>query len=352
MSQPKFVLLTGASGVVGTALRPALAHHRVISLTHRAKIDSESVIGDVTQPFLGLDELTYQMLASNVDTVVHCAAKTDFGAGADAAHQLNVVGTKRVLEFAAAAQARVIYVSTAFVTRSKLTRSAQGLMSEGAARPENYLDSKLEAEELLRGSEVPVVIARPSVVVGDSVTGAMANFQGVHMVAAGILRSRFPLLPFATEELVDVIPQDLLAAGLRALVDADVRGGEYWLTAGPHALTSRRFVDQCVAVAEESGIDVTPPRLVSPDMVDRLIRPVLTDVLPPAARKQFDDLLAMAALFAGAESFPTSFGALPGDPAALTLPSAEWFESAFRTSVRFFAHTKRLVPAAAAGATV
>jgi len=83
---------------------------------------------------------------------------------------------------------------------------------------------------------------------------------------------------------------------------------------------------------------VTPPRLVKPDMVDRLIRPVFIDPLPAPARRRFDDLLAMAALFAGAEPFPTSLGA----PLTVDLPSARYFESAFRTSLIYLARTKGL----------
>ena len=49
----------------------------------------------------------------------------------------------------------------------------------------------------------------------------------------------------------------------------------------------------------------------------------------------------MAALFAGAEPFPTSLGA----PLSVDLPSARWFEEAFRASLTYLAHAKGMVPA-------
>jgi thioester reductase-like protein len=339
VSHQKFVLLTGATGVVGSALRPRLAGHRVISLTHRSEVDGEYVHGDVAQPRLGLDQHTYRDLLSTVDTVVHCAAVTDFAAGAEAANRFNVTGTRNVLDFAADAGARLIHVSTAFVARSELTRSAQGAsLRDAAARPEDYLDSKREAEDILRGSGVPTVIARPSVVIGDSVTGEMARFQGIHTIASSVIRGRLPLVPFDPASRVDVIPQNLVAAGLATLVDSGTATGEYWLTAGPYAMTAGRIIEMCVEFAGELGLKVSAPRLVKPDMVDRLIRPVFIDPLPAAARRRFDDLLAMAALFAGAEPFPTSLG----EPLPVDLPSERYFESAFRASLAYLARTKRM----------
>lgn len=341
MSNRKSVLLTGASGVVGSALRPHLARHHVVSLTHRAQVTGEYVHGDVSQPRLGLDEHTYRNLLSTVDTVVHCAAVTDFAAGAEAVNRFNVTGTRNILNFAADAGARLIHVSTAFVARSELTRSAQGAsLRDAAARPEDYVDSKREAEDILRGSDVPVVIARPSVVIGDSVTGEISRFQGLHTVFTAVFRNRLPLLPFNPPAPIDAVPQDLVATALAALVDAPTATGEYWLTAGPHALTAGRMVELCVQVADELGIKATAPRMVKPEMVDRLIRPVFIDPLPPAARRRFDDLLAIASLFAGSEPFQTSLGT----PLCVDLPSALYFESAFRASMTHLARAKGLAP--------
>lgn len=341
MTHSKTVLLTGATGVVGSALRAQLTHHRVISLTHRARVGTRSATGDLTQPWLGLTEGTYRTLASTVDTVVHCAAVTDFSAGADAVNRLNVAGTRNLADFVADADARLIHMSTAFVARAELTRGARGAESrDAAARPEDYLDSKREAEALLRATGVPLVIARPSVVIGDSTSGEMARFQGVHTIVGAVLKNRLPLMPFSPASKVDLIPQDLVAGALRALVDSAVQSGEYWLTAGRRAFTAGRVVELCLEVADELGVDVTAPRLVAPDMVDRLIRPVFIDPLRKQARRQFDDLMAMAALFSGAEAFPTSFGELPFGARSIELPSAEWFESAFRASTIHLAHAR------------
>jgi thioester reductase-like protein len=97
----KTILLTGASGVVGQALAEKLAtRHELVCLTHRTPVQEgvAQVSADLTQPYLGLDTRRYTDLARRVDAVVHSAAITHFGASAQATRDLNVHGTRRILE--------------------------------------------------------------------------------------------------------------------------------------------------------------------------------------------------------------------------------------------------------------
>ncbi|WP_236791065.1 SDR family oxidoreductase [Amycolatopsis sp. GM8] len=304
------ILLTGASGVVGAALLPRLARHRVICLVHRNKPEAaEIVLGDLTIPGLGLDSCTYRNLAREVDVVVHCAATTDFSAGADPTRELNVTGTARLLEFAADAGATLHYVSSAFVARSEASRADIG---DGTADPRDYLASKRAAEQLVRDSGIPGTILRPSVVIGDSATGAIAKFQALYLLAAAIVRKTLPLLPLRPDDRVDLVPQDVLADAVAAVVKHDVRGAEHWITAGEAALTAGRVVELIVAAGDRAGLDVRAPRLVDPEMVDRLVRPAFLEHLPPVTRRRFEDMLAMTALVAGATAFPATLAEIPG----------------------------------------
>jgi nucleoside-diphosphate-sugar epimerase len=312
MTSQRTVLLTGASGVVGTALLPKLAHHNVIALVHRQPPPqgvAGHVTGDLVAPGMGLAEDVARRLAAQVDVVVHCAAVTDFYADAGATAGLNVTGTAQVLEFTRRAEATIHYLSTAFVARSALTRTTAG---EGRVQPADYLASKLAAEELVRHSGLPATIVRPSVVIGDSGTGVISKFQGLHKLALAVLRNDLPLLPLDPAAHIDFVPQDHLAGAVAALMEAGVTEGEYWVTAGERALTTRTVIDVLAGKAGELGIPFTPPRLVEPDMVDRLVRPVFIDPLPRDVRGRFDDMLAMTALFVGADPFPSTVGDIPG----------------------------------------
>jgi nucleoside-diphosphate-sugar epimerase len=316
------LLVTGATGVLGSALLPLLDRHDVVALTHRADLGTSGVAavrGDLTARRLGLDDATYRELVARTTTVVHAAAITDFSVGEPGTSALNVEGTRRVLDLAAEAGARVLYVSTAFVARTELTTEARGDSTwEAEASPEPYLASKRRAEALVTGSGLPTTIARPSVVIGDSATGAVSRYQGLHWVIRGLLRNQIPILPVASSAPVDVVPVDVAARALAALVDAGLPGGEFWLTSGPAAYPVSDLVDACVVAAERRGLPADPPRFVTRDMVERLFRPVFIDPLPRGERRRFDELMAMSALFDGAPVFPTSLGSLPGGPPALT----------------------------------
>ncbi|MEV7617236.1 SDR family oxidoreductase [Streptomyces sp. NPDC089799] len=337
------VLLTGASGVVGSALLPQLSDCHVIALIHRTPVAGadEQLAGDLTAPRLGLDPDAYRALAARVDVIVHCAAVTGFSNGPEATHALNEAGTRRMTELAADAGAVLHHVSTAFVDRNDLTRAQLGQdHGDATARPEDYLDSKRAGEDVVRSSGVPAVIIRPSVVIGDSVTGAISAFQGMHGILHGLLRGVLPLVPVPAESPVDFVPQDLVAATIAGLIRQGRRDGEVWVTAGNSALSTERVMQVVGDTAEELGLDPVRPRMVGPEMIDRLIRPVFIANLHPRARRRFDDMLAMTALFAHGHVFPTGLGREPGVPAA---PRPEELEAALRASVAYMAHAKGMV---------
>jgi nucleoside-diphosphate-sugar epimerase len=313
------LLVTGATGVLGSALLPLLHRHDVVALTHRAQLDGgvATVRGDLTRPRLGLDEQTYRRLADRTTTIVHAAAVTDFAVGEPATSALNVEGTQRVLDLAAEAGARVLYVSTAFVGRAP--HVPQG---GGPGTPTAYLTSKQRAEALVRGSGLDWTIARPSVVIGDSATGAIARYQGLHWLIRGILRDQVPIIAGPADSLVDVVPADVAARALAALVDAGLPG-EHWITAGPAAPTIAHLVDIVLSVAETHGWSPAAPRFVTQAMVRRLFRPVFIEPLPDRDRRRFDDLTAMCSVFEGAPLLPTSLGEIPDGPPAPTRASVD-----------------------------
>src|SRR3954471_1635435 len=118
MSDSLQVLVTGASGVVGSALHTVVGERevRLLPLQHRTPVEGlEAVVGDLLAIRLGMSDSAYRELVARVDVVLHAAAITDFGAGAGRTDGLNVEGTKRVLDLAAEAGARVLYTSSAFV---------------------------------------------------------------------------------------------------------------------------------------------------------------------------------------------------------------------------------------------
>jgi thioester reductase-like protein len=266
--------------VVGRALLQRLGNADVICLVHRSPVTGpaiRSVRGDVSKPMLGLDEPTYDRLASTVGAVVHCAAVTEFNRTDGSLHATNVVGTEHMVAFAARARAVLYHVSTAFVHTT-----ADGDRGRTAL---GYAESKATAEEIVRASGVPHVILRPSVLVGDSETGEIAQFQGLHQVAAGIFAGIVPLIPFDGSWPIDFLPADVVADAIACVVERRVDRGEYWISAGPRSLRIDEAVDVVLDIARELDVRVDAPRFVTPELFDRLIGPVFLDALPHKIRR-------------------------------------------------------------------
>ena len=276
----RIVLLTGASGVVGRALLQRMCDLDVVCLVHRSPVCGPNVTtvrGDIAEPMLGLGEQAYVDLAARVDGVIHCAAVTDFSRTDGSLEATNIAGTEQVAAFAAAANAVLYHVSTAFVHTT--VDGDRGRTAIG------YASSKSAAEQVVRFSGGPYVILRPSVVIGDSVTGEIAAFQGLHQVVAGLFAGIVPLIPFDSRWLIDFVPVDVVADAITCVVENRVSEGEFWISAGDKALSLDEGVAVVVEFARSLGVSIDMPRFVPPEMFDRLIGPVFLDALPTMIRR-------------------------------------------------------------------
>ncbi|GAA1956903.1 SDR family oxidoreductase [Amycolatopsis minnesotensis] len=309
------ILLTGASGLVGSALARALDGHHVISLAHRKPVDGQAVHGDITRPWLGLHPGEYRRLAGTVDVVVHCAGLVHFNAPADRLHDVNVRGVGHILCFAEDAGARIVHGSTAYVTRA-----ADGITLSA------YAHSKASGETLVRESGLSAAIARISTVVGDSSNGRIARLQAFHYLLGAALSGQLPFLPASTATHIDLLPTDTLAHALAALATNDQANGDYWLTAGPAATPLSRIIDIGFPLAagklrdhpRRRDIDPTVfrPRIIDPAVCDQVIDMALSHTKPDAAPSVIQHIVGLMATYNNAPELPTSLGTIPGGPPA------------------------------------
>lgn len=288
------ILLTGASGVVGSALltRYAATNPNLVALAFRRRPDpvAETVWGDIRQPRMGLPEAQFAALASRVGTVVHCAAETGFGQAAGHEYADTIErGTARVIAFAREAGARLIYVSTAYVHP----------MIDEFGPPSAYELAKRAAELQVRESGLDYVILRPSVIVGDSVTGAISQYQGMHFVLEGILNGELPVLPTDERSHADFISQDFLADVIMELATGEHAWGislarELWLTQGTDAISVPLLVAVGNDFAQAHGLTHPPTRTKPYEVIERLFVPALLPSLPRRQRRRFESLLTLA----------------------------------------------------------
>ena len=125
-------------------------------------------------------------LSSRRLAVVHCAASIRFQADSASAepYRTNVLGTDRLLDLCLSLQVSAFHhVSTAYVgdhRRGDLV--LEQLWTSDAHAGNDYERSKIQAENRVvqRLSQLPVVIHRPSIVVGDSVSYRTSTFHGFY----------------------------------------------------------------------------------------------------------------------------------------------------------------------------
>jgi nucleoside-diphosphate-sugar epimerase len=304
----------------------------IVCLVHRTPVDDSrvtSVRGDVRQPKLGLAQSDYAYLAEQVDSVIHCAAVTDFNRTDGSLEATNIAGTEQVLAFASEADATMYHVSTAFVHTE--ATGERGRTAVG------YASSKSAAEQLVSSSGVRRVILRPSVVIGDSESGQISAFQGLHQVAAGVFAGMVPMIPFDPSWPIDFVGCDVVADAIATVVEQGVQEGEFWITAGQQALRLDEAMAVCLELARDLDIAVDPPRFVPPELFDRLIGPVFLEALPTRIKTTVVRMLEFFTTYlqSGA-TMPSSLDELSA-LGAMRLPDQRF---ALRNSLQFWAEEK------------
>ncbi|MFI5777683.1 SDR family oxidoreductase [Nocardia sp. NPDC051570] len=330
------ILVTGASGVVGSALLRVLdaQGHRVIALVHHKPVEVESARGDITRPWLGLDPRDYRDLAARVDVVVHCAASVNFGAAPKTLHGLNVAGVGKVLRFVSDARARLVHASSAYVRHADDETVALGA----------YASSKRQGEILVRESGLPAATARISTVIGDSVTGHIARLQAFHHILGAAMAGLIPFVPREPGMRADLVPADLVAEALAAMATTELTDGMYWITAGEAAVTFDRIIDIAFAVAVQRHraddtqpnlyVEALKPRIVTPDTYRQVIAMVRANANPDIGLGRLADLDRLIGAQQSARYFPTSLGVLPGSPPP---PTESAIEKALIATCRYLA---------------
>jgi thioester reductase-like protein len=286
------VLLTGATGFVGMELlvrlidetdRDVVALVRADDDDHAGeRIDEllklllapgrrraarrrvRAVAADLERPGLGLSEATRDELTASVGAVVHCAASVSFTLELEDARRINVEGTREILQLAREARDygvldRVVHVSTAYVAGERHGRARERQGDIGQAFRNTYERTKLEAEQLVNESGLPAAIVRPSVIVGDSVTGWTPCFNVIYWPLQAFARGLFDPIPGDADAPIDIVPVDVVADALLELVRGPVRCGPFHVVASDEAVSNRHL-----ATMAAEFFDREPPQFVGP----------------------------------------------------------------------------------------
>ena len=298
------VLLTGSTGFVGMEIlarylertdRPVFATVRAAGEDEaRARLREtvECLFGDadaysdrlvalpadIERPRLGLDAATRDRIAEQVSDIVHSAASVSFTLPLDRSRQINVEGTRRMLEIAELCERRggldhFSYISTAYVAGTHRGRFGEDQLDVGQRFRNPYEQSKFEAERLVRGhgERLPIQILRPSIVVGERNTGWTPAFNVLYSPLKAFVRGSLPALPARRSAPVDVVPVDYVADAVFELAREPVNGAStYHLVAGEQATSVGRLIELSAQVVGQRE-----PVVIPPGVFKRVVYPVL-----------------------------------------------------------------------------
>jgi nucleoside-diphosphate-sugar epimerase len=274
--QPKFRALAEERAARIEAAHPALRN--------RIRL----VEGDLTQ---ALDHVP----AAEVREIYHLAAVYDLTVPREAGMRVNVTGTARVLDLAERAPRleRLHYVSTCYVSGHHSGVFTEDDLEKGQAFNNYYEETKqlAELEVRKRMGRIPATVYRPSVVVGDSVTGATQKFDGPYFVMQWLMRQpKIAVLPVVgrpSRYRFNVIPRDFVIAAMTYLSGLKTTVGVTYALADPHPLTVDETIDTIAAATGRTVLRIPMTKAIARGALQyvpgvyRLMR------IPPAAVDYF-----------------------------------------------------------------
>ncbi|HET9094526.1 MAG TPA: SDR family oxidoreductase [Solirubrobacteraceae bacterium] len=295
MSTPGRVLLTGATGFVGMEVLVRYLERGSRSVTcliradsdeaARARLDRildeliangaelfahrvEAVAGEMTADDLGLRPEVRERLAEEVTTIIHCAANVAFDQTLEDARRVNLGGTRRMLEFAALAQARgglhrYAQVSTAYVAGTHTGRFTEDDLDVGQSFRNTYEQSKFESEKMIRAEagQLPWIVLRPSIVVGDRSSGWTAAFNVMYWPLRALSTGLFRAVPAMPESPLDIVSIDYVADAIYELCECpqDSSHRTFHLTASEDASTFAELVSLAARYFRRPEPQAVPP---------------------------------------------------------------------------------------------
>jgi NAD(P)-dependent dehydrogenase (short-subunit alcohol dehydrogenase family) len=238
--------VTGATGFIGRHLVERLLEregdiHVLVREGSQEKLERwagedrvKPVVGDLTEPHLGLDDDARAALKGKVDHFFHLAAIYDMAADEERNAELNVGGTQNAVDLANELEVGRFHHMSSIAVAGLYDEGTfnEDMFDEGQKLAHPYHRTKFESEKLVRERvQSPWRVYRPSIVVGDSRTGEMDKIDGPYYFFKVIQRIRHYLpewFPLISVEWgwTNIVPVDYVAAAVDHIAHEDGLDGQ------------------------------------------------------------------------------------------------------------------------------
>jgi NAD(P)-dependent dehydrogenase (short-subunit alcohol dehydrogenase family) len=305
--------VTGATGFIGRNLVELLLERegtvyalvregskgRLEELRRRWGVGDDrvvGVVGDVSEPRLGISGADLERLAGEVEHLFHLAAVYDMTADAESQRVANVEGTRHMVELATAIEAGTVHMVSSIAAAGLYHGTWREDMFEEAENLDvhPYFRTKHDSEGVVRYEcERPWRVYRPGIVVGSSESGEMDKVDGPYYFFKLIRRIRntvpqwMPMLGVEGRE-INIVPVDFVVRAMDHIAHEDGLEGRVFHLTDPQPPTAGEVIDifAGAAHAPQSSVRVPAGAL---DLAEPLARLGLSTV--PLAETVVDRIL-------------------------------------------------------------
>jgi NAD(P)-dependent dehydrogenase (short-subunit alcohol dehydrogenase family) len=278
--------VTGATGFIGRFLVQELVDNRegeIFALCREGSRDRlerlmkdwdtdrvTPVIGDLSEPDLGIDPEWVESHRGDIEHFFHLAAIYDMTASDEMNETMNVGGTRNAVSLAGKLDAAHFHqVSSVAASGDYHGVFDESMFDEGQRLPSPYHRTKFESEKIVREeSEVPWRVYRPAIVVGHSETGAMDKIDGPYYFFPLLKRMRDTLpgwVPLVGVDLGDtnVVPVDYVAKAMDHIAHQPDLDGQAFHLVNPEPMSTVGLINSFASAAKAPQFAVPVDRTVT-----------------------------------------------------------------------------------------
>ncbi|MDX6582926.1 MAG: hypothetical protein QOI10_2110 [Solirubrobacterales bacterium] len=280
--------VTGATGFIGRNLVELLLERegtiyvlvregskgRLAELRNRWGVDEErivGIVGDLSEPKLGVSPEDLARLEGEVDHLFHLAAIYDMTASAETQRVANVEGTRHMVQFADAIEAGRVHMVSSIAAAGLYKGTWREDMFDEAQDVDNhpYFQTKHESEGVVRNeSSRPWRVYRPGIVVGNSETGEMDKVDGPYYFFKLIRRIRNTVpqwlpMPGVEGREINIVPVDFVVKAMDHIAHLDGLDGRAFHLTDPNPHSAGEVIDifAGAAHAPQSSLRLPAPAI-------------------------------------------------------------------------------------------
>jgi thioester reductase-like protein len=238
-----------------------------------------AVVGDVTDPRLGLSDESYESLAAWASEVWHLAGAFDLFVPEGIARMINYWGVRHVVDFCGACSdlSFLVHFSSVVVHAEREGLIREDELDAGQDLINNYFMTKFWGEVEVRRAMrdgLPAIIIRPAGVMGDSRTGETDKFDNIYLTFSVLtLLGKYGIPPLYLGKGTtrpNFVPVDYIVDAVTAITRNPAAVGRCFHVVDPDPPTAREMFDVIYELTAGKKARIAIPTKVVDFMANRL----------------------------------------------------------------------------------